>query len=89
MSRRRLKPGHNPGHYYCANPACKRTTPLQVSTYQIGSVPRDDAADVHRVHEPLMGGFTLLCSACGHYTVVSRHPWPPEPRNTEGDEWPQ
>jgi hypothetical protein len=72
MARRKRKPGHNPEMYKCGNPKCERTTPLAVRQYQT-DLPQDaDPGAVHFATEPDMGGFTLLCSACGHYTVVGR-----------------
>jgi hypothetical protein len=71
MARRKLKRGHNPEFYDCQNPECARTTPLALKHY--GATLPDNVApeEVHYVHQPLMGGFTILCASCGHYTVVS------------------
>lgn len=73
MAGRKLKPGHNPEHYPCHNPDCQRGTPLALRSY--GMYPSADVpeAKVHRVYEPQMGSFSVACSACGHYTIVSPH----------------
>jgi hypothetical protein len=74
MRRKKLKPGHNPDHYACKNPNCKRTTPLDIRLYAMSPSADTPEDEIHRVHEPQMGGFSVMCSACAHFTVVSRHP---------------
>lgn len=73
MARKKLKPGHNPEFYKCANPACPRSTPLSLKNYSSDLRSDVEPQRVHYVWEPMMGGFTILCSACAHYTVVSRY----------------
>ena len=75
MGRKRLKPGHNPEHFDCQNPQCKRTTPLAIEHYRM-PYPSADVAEekIHRVPAGSMGGFCIMCPACAHYTVVSRIP---------------
>jgi hypothetical protein len=71
MTRQRT-PGQPPELYPCRNPDCSRTTPLSVSGYGAG-LPNDvNPAKVHEVTEDF-GGVTLLCSTCGHFTVVTRY----------------
>jgi hypothetical protein len=73
MRRRKIKPGHNPDCYYCKNPECKRTTALSLQSYR--GYPHADTPpeQIHYVWQPQYGGFSLHCSACAHYTVVSPH----------------
>jgi hypothetical protein len=65
-------PGQIPQLYPCKNPVCDRTTPLSVRGYEVGLPGNIDSNRVHEVTEDF-GGFTLLCSNCGHYTVVNRY----------------
>ena len=69
--RDRVKPGHNPEQYRCANPECARGPPLDIRRY--AAYPPDDVPPerIHYVTEPTMAGFSICCASCGHYTVVS------------------
>jgi len=74
MAGKNIKPGYNPELFKCGNLACTRGTPLSVKGY--AAYPPQGVAPeiVHYIHAPGLGGFSVLCSACAHYTVVSPHP---------------
>ena len=72
----------NPEHYHCANPKCDRTTPLTLAGYRGDPSPDTPESEIHRVWEPQYPGFSLHCSACAHFTVVTS--W--EPRPVKADE---
>jgi rRNA maturation protein Nop10 len=55
--------------YRCANPACTRTTPLEITTNN-GNETGAPPEHVHRTSDGLRS-FTIICPNCGHYTVVS------------------
>lgn len=71
MAAKGRKPGHIPEMYPCKNPDCERTTPLDVQGYRTSRPVDEPASQIHRVSEPSMPGFVLICSNCGHYTVVN------------------
>jgi len=56
---------------YCGNrPTCERTTALQVGKYLCGSP--NETVSKERIHyraDPLLGGYTIQCTVCDHYTV--------------------
>ncbi len=57
----------NPERYLCANPKCKRTLLPAYDNQPILPFTRPER--IHRVVDPTVTGFTVLCG-CGHYTVV-------------------
>jgi hypothetical protein len=68
---RKPKAPRNPEHYHCANPDCDRTTPLTLKGYGMYPGPDVPESRIHRVQAPQYPGFSLMCSACAHYTVVT------------------
>jgi hypothetical protein len=58
----------NPERYVCANPKCERTLLPAYDSRPILPLTRPER--IHRVVDPTVTGFTVLCG-CGHYTVVA------------------
>lgn len=67
------KRGRNPVVYDCANPSCTRER-ITIQHNQIPPGADVEPERIHHVLEPEMFGFVIMCSACGHYTIVSRFP---------------
>jgi hypothetical protein len=57
-----------PEMYRCANPGCGRA--LVTASYAGGPLSATAPERIHRVTEPILPAFSLICT-CGHYTVVS------------------
>jgi len=71
-----MKGPKNPDVFKCANPECKRPTPLSLQDYSAPYPDKDvPPVRVHRVVISQYPGFCLLCTRCAHYTVVSPTKW--------------
>jgi hypothetical protein len=56
-----------PRTYRCANSECARS--LATADYHDAPFGDTEPERIHRVVEPMLPAFALLCP-CGHYTVV-------------------